>query len=197
MIYANSHKLIDDSDWKNTNAGTNLLTGSQSWKNFSFFGNATKTEQKYRNGTIVKISSPTMNNSAQMLNLPHTTLLSWSIYAKADSSNVKLHTELNGGGGKADIPLTQDWKRYSFNGYSDNLGALLLWKASGDGSIYLALPKIELGSIATQWSLAPQELATQSDITSLQDQINQLKSKLGGVKPSYRLYYAISLKEVA
>ena len=31
---------------------------------------------------------------------------------------------------------------------------------------------------------------------SLQDQINQLKSKLGGVKPSYRLYYA-TLKEVA
>lgn len=39
-------------------------------------------------------------------------------------------------------------------------------------------------------------VASQDDISFLQQQINQLQSKLGGVKPSYRLYYAIS-KEVA
>lgn len=177
MIYASGHKLIDDSDWKNSSAGTNLFIGSQNFDNFSFFGNAVKTDQKYKNGTIVKITSNSMNNSVQMLNLPKSTLLSWSIYAKADSSNAKLHTELNGGGGKTIIALTQDWQRYSFNGYSDNVGTLFLWEESGDGNIYLALPKIELGSIATQWSPAPQDLVTQSDLDDLKAEIEQLKSK--------------------
>ena len=39
-------------------------------------------------------------------------------------------------------------------------------------------------------------VASQDDISFLQQQINQLQSKLGGVKPSYRLYVT-SLKEVA
>lgn len=177
MIYASGHKLIDDSDWKNSSAGTNLFIGSQNFDNFSFFGNAIKTDQKYKNGTIVKIASNSMNNSVQIGNLPKNTLLSWSIYAKADTSSGTLHTELNGGGGFSNIQLTQNWKRYAFNGSSDDVGVALFWKYSGDGNIYLALPKIELGSIATQWSPAPQDLVTQSDLDDLKAEIAQLKSK--------------------
>ena len=61
----------------------------------------------------------------------------------------------------------------------------------------ISQPKLELGSVATPWCLAREDYAKQSDISGLQDQINQLKSKLGGVKPHYRFCYATSLKEVA
>lgn len=46
----------------------------------------------------------------------------------------------------------------------------------------IAHPKLELGSVATPWCLAYEDYAKQSDISGLQDQINQLKSKLGGGK---------------
>lgn len=46
----------------------------------------------------------------------------------------------------------------------------------------IAHPKLELGSVATPWCLAHEDYAKQSDISGLQDQINQLKSKLGGGK---------------
>lgn len=68
--------------------------------------------------------------------------------------------------------------------------------SSPDG-LKISQPKLELGSVATPWCLAHEDYAKQSDISGLQDQINQLKSKLGGVKPSYRPYYAASVKEVA
>lgn len=58
-------------------------------------------------------------------------------------------------------------------------------------------PKLEIGSVATPWCISREDYAKQSDISGLQDQINQLKSKLGGVKPHYRLCYTTSLKEVA
>lgn len=38
--------------------------------------------------------------------------------------------------------------------------------------------KAELGTIKTSWSPAPQDMATKSDVTSLQDQINQLKNQI-------------------
>lgn len=176
-IFADGHKLIDDSDWKNSSAGTNLSIGSQNFDDFLFAGDAVKTDQKYKNGTIVKITSNSINSHVQIDTLPKNTLLSWSIYAKADTSNGTLHTELNGGGGLSNIQLTQNWERYTFNGISDAQGIMYFWKNSGDGNIYLALPKIELGSIATQWSPAPQDLVTQSDLDDLKAEIEQLKSK--------------------
>lgn len=38
--------------------------------------------------------------------------------------------------------------------------------------------KAEIGTIKTNWSPAPQDMATKSDVTSLQDQINQLKNQI-------------------
>ena len=55
------------------------------------------------------------------------------------------------------------------------------------GSLYLANLKLEKGPVATPWSPNPLDVL---------NEIEALKTKIGGVKPSYRLYYAIS-KEVA
>lgn len=64
-------------------------------------------------------------------------------------------------------------------------------------TIHIYNLKVERGAIATPWIPSPLDYAIKPDIDNLQDQINQLKSKLGGVKPHYRLYYAASVKEVA
>lgn len=98
--------------------------------------------------------------------------------------------------GKTAKPLSNEWNNYSitFNvvEYSDISSLRLVhWDSSAiipGGSIYIANLKLEKGSVATPWSPSPLDIL---------DEIETLKSKLGGVKPNYRLYYATSLKEVA
>lgn len=175
-IFIDNKKIIDENDWKNTSIGRNLLIDSQTFSDFTFYGTTAKPSQD----NVVIIGNSGRANSVQRENLALNTLFSWSIYAKADSNDVVLHTELNGGGGNTDQTVTQEWKRYSFHGMSNSKGVLFFWKASGSGKLYLKLPKLEYGSIATKWSPAPEDYAMQSDVIKLQDQINQLKSKLGG-----------------
>lgn len=68
--------------------------------------------------------------------------------------------------------------------------------STGQNSIHVQNVKVERGAIATPWIPSPLDYAIKPDIDNLQDQINQLKNKLGGVKPSYTTLYA-TLKEVA
>lgn len=55
------------------------------------------------------------------------------------------------------------------------------WENVNTSNVYFGSFMLNRGSIPLPWNVS----------------LNDLKSKLGGVKPSYRLYYAISLKEVA
>lgn len=67
----------------------------------------------------------------------------WTFYASADNPGDKLHTELWGGGGKSDIPLTYEWKKYTVRGKlaSSNCFWLFFWGLdSNKGNIYVKLP---------------------------------------------------------
>lgn len=50
-------------------------------------------------------------------------------------------------------------------------------------TIHIYNLKVERGAIATPWIPSPLDYAIKPDIDNLQDQINQLKSKLGGKAP--------------
>lgn len=177
MIYADGHKLIDDSDWINTSANVNLLSNSKSLEipNADISKNKILNE-KYQCGQILEFDDTGLDNSGfQIGGLPANTIISWSFYAKSEDSTI--HTEFFGGKGATEFKVNSFWTRYSFTTTTGTQGTLFIWRASGTKPLYLALPKVEAGSITTQWSPAPQELVTQSDLDDLKTQIEQLKSK--------------------
>lgn len=181
-LFIDKYRLITDNDWKNSTIGQNLLIGSRTFHDFKIYGSTKNTSQEDTDDNTVVISENTIGNSIQKENLPSRASLSWSICAKADTNDVVLHTELNGGGGNTEQAVTQEWRRYSFHGMSNSNGILFFWKVAGSGKLYLKLPKVEYGLTSTQWSPAPQDFAMKTDLINLQDQINQLQSQLGGGK---------------
>ena len=108
-----------------------------------------------------------------------------SFYAKADTAGDIGHAEIYGGIGATDFTLTTDWVRYSCVVTSLNelasdsekywyVGAL----KGNTGSIYVALPKLEKGSVATDYSLNPSEILTQSDYSKIKAAIVALGGSL-------------------
>lgn len=67
---------------------------------------------------------------------------------------------------------------------------------TGGNTIHVQEVKVERGTVATPYVPAVEDLVLKSDYDALSARLTTLESKMGGVKPSYRLYYAIS-KEVA
>lgn len=68
---------------------------------------------------------------------------------------------------------------------------------TGGNTLTVKELKVESGSVATPYIPAVEDLVLKSDYDALSSRLSALESKMGGVKPSYRLYYATSVKEVA
>ena len=89
--------------------------------------------------------------------------VTWSCFAKADNLGDELHTEPWGSKGLYNQTLTTNWTRYVFHGtLNDNKNghrmALFFWgQPTNKGNVYIALPKLELGPLATDWTPAPED----------------------------------------
>lgn len=179
MIYLDGNRLVDDTDWKNTVIWNNLIKDSTTWSNSFNLTDTKKNGEKYNGGQILELDGIGSSHGAIYTNTPMHQLVTFSVYAKSDDAS--FHFEFFGGVGSTTVIVNKSWTRYTFtathNGPYPNM---FLWKDSGTKPLYLALPKMEFGSKATPWSPALEDFATQSDVINLQDQINQLKSKLGG-----------------
>lgn len=130
----------------------------------------------------------------------------FSCYAKTSGQDVKaIYIPLNSGVYEKDkhpatintqfanIPSVSDWSRFNYTFVVNEAGYIHpRIESSGENSgMLLAGFKLEKGNIATPWCPSINDLAKGlMDIQALNSQL------VGGVKPSYRLYYAIS-KEVA
>ena len=72
---------------------------------------------------------------------------------------------------------------FNADGDPNNPPILLLYAGlagtTGGNTLSLKNIKVERGSIATPWIPSSNDIVMQSDVASLQDQINQLKSKVG------------------
>lgn len=162
-FFANGDEFLTNIDLQNTSAGTNLLVGSKDWAtNIAIFGSVHASDEKYLNGKIFALTGNGIENSLQIQNLSIGTQIAWSVWAKSTGTAI-LHTELNGGAGRKDIQLGSDWTRVSSCGAPRNSGVLFFWNNTPDSEIDLCLPKIELGSIATQWCPAPEDYVMKSD----------------------------------
>ena len=71
-----------------------------------------------------------------------TSTYTWTFWARADNAGDKIHTELWGGRGSSDIPLTTEWKKYQSQGeFEEKMQALYFWgPESNKGNVYVKLP---------------------------------------------------------
>ena len=159
----------------------NLLLNSRDFSSNWVIINAEVTSDSYNGGKVVSLHTDgdDINDVRQPIQAMTSQMFTWSVYAKADNAGDKLHTELFGGGGRTDQALTTDWNRYTFQGISDPTKiTLYFWGPSGNkGDIQIALPKLEIGNTATSWCPALEDYAWTSDITNLQNTVNQLKGR--------------------
>ena len=173
MIYLSGHKLIDDSDWKNTNAGTNLWAISQVKPGYL----SAKDGSYYSDDVDVSTVIPLSNTSKFVFTVFDYELLGNDdrqkcIFYDSNENFLSKQTLL---AGVNSIPASNA----KYLGISLNLSSLDNTFKPNNQMQWIKTNKIklELGSIATQWSPAPQDLVTQSDLDDLKAQIEQLKSK--------------------
>jgi len=95
-----------------------------------------------------------------------------SFWAKADNAGDKACTLLWGFPEPVNFALTTNWVRYtavvtSFFDANTNIDHSMYFLGVPDGNkgnVYIALPKLEKGSVATDWCPNPLEIATSEDV---------------------------------
>lgn len=162
MIFFNGEQIFKSGDQI---GGRNYLLNSADFiKNWSpnNANNFKITDDTYLGGKIVMLKNigNSISNFSCILppNLASQKVV-WSCYAKADKFGDVLHTEPWGSHGLTNQLLTTSWQRYSFVGQIDQEALILFFwgPSTNKGNVYIALPKLELGSIATDWSPAPED----------------------------------------
>lgn len=150
---ANANNRLD-----NLKVGTsNLLHHSDTFDGWYKGNSVTVTSDKYLNGTIAVLGNTGINGGSQVetpLDGPYDNQpVTWTVYAKADNAGDKLHTELWGGGGYTDQPLTNNWQVYQFTGQRNvDHPDFYLWGCQGNkGNIYVALPFAVVGNAIGTW----------------------------------------------
>lgn len=182
-IKANSVDVTRDikSAVDNVQVGTNnLLHHSDTFDGWFKGSYSSISTEKYLNGKIA-VLLPNMGDGGAGVN----TLLdgpyddqpvTWTVYAKSDNNGDKLHTELWGGGGSTDQPLTTEWKKYQFSGQRDsrNHGFYFWGYPNNKGNIYISLPFATVGNKSGTWG--PNSQDTSDEIKSAKDAAIQVAS---------------------
>ena len=181
----------------NLKVGTsNLLHNSDTFAGWVKNATASISKDKYLNGSILVMSPSKIGADGVNTDLdgPYDDqIVTWTVYAKADNAGDKLHTELWGGGGVTDQPLTTDWKLYRFSGHRDSRQhSFFLWGTIGNkGNIYVALPYAVVGNTIGSWLPNPADLATltqvkqtadgiETTLKNAQGDINQIRQQANG-----------------
>lgn len=158
---------------------SNLLHHSDTFDGWDKGNLVTITSDKYLNGTIAVLGNTGIAGGSQIdthLDGPYDNQpVTWTVYAKADNVGDKLHTELWGGGGYTDQPLTNNWQIYQFTGQRNiNHPDFYLWGCQGNkGNIYVALPFAVVGNTIGTWSPNSDDVADK--ITTNTVEINTTK----------------------
>lgn len=150
---ANANNRLD-----NLKVGTsNLLHHSDTFDGWGKGNSVTITSDKYLNGTIAVLGNTGNDGGSNLfttLDGPYDNQpVTWTVYAKADNVGDKLHTELWGGGGYTDQPLTNNWQGYQFTGQRNVAQSYFyFWGYQGNkGNIYVALPFAVVGNAIGTW----------------------------------------------
>lgn len=158
---------------------SNLLHHSDTFDGWHKGASVSISNEKYLNGTVAILNNSGSGGNALDSVLAVTNdekYVTWTVYAKADNAGDKLHTELWGGGGYTDQPLTTKWQRYKFAGnHADSNHSFYLWGVnSNKGKIYVALPFAVIGNATGTWM--PNAEDTSAEIKSAKDAAIQVAS---------------------
>jgi len=155
--------------------GTNLLKNtsdfSSNWNGMS----SASTTTEYNGYPSMVFTSSNQQLAVQTFDvgkLENSFQYTSSFWAKADNTGDKACTLLWGFPEQVNFALTTDWVHYTavLTSYSDantniDHSKYFLGVPDGNkGNVYIALPKIEKGPIATDYSLNPSEIATDGDV---------------------------------
>jgi len=80
----------------------------------------------------------------------------WSVWAKSDNINGKLHLELFGSVYKVDAPVGTEWKRISVKGKLKTTFNVYAWNMTS-GTYWISEPKLEKGTDLSPYTPAPLE----------------------------------------
>ena len=173
----------------NLKVGTsNLLHHSDTFEGWHKGASVSVSSNKYLNGNIAVLKNTGSGGTALDAELdgPYDNQpISWAVYAKADNAGDKLHTELWGGGGFADQPLTTEWQVYKFTGQRDARDhSLYLWGCQGNkGNIYVALPFAVVGNTIGTWG---------PNASDIDHDLNELSARINVTNQQFSSYYTKS-----
>ena len=158
--------------------GRNYITDSKNLKAKTHWGSG-KWDEEVDGDTIILTKTGGSDKTGFWFNLTdlvktqfQNETLTWSIDVKA-SRNITLNSVGFESNGQTKLVVTTDWKRYSYtfvnrfsNYYMFTFNNPAINFNNGD-KIYIRLPKLEKGNIATDWTPAPEDE---------QQRINELNS---------------------
>lgn len=189
----NSTLLTVKTQVDNSVVGTNLLTNtgdlSTGWSGMT---SISTTVEYDGHPSMVFASSPSARQlalqSLSLGKLQNSTQYTTSFWAKADNAGDKAHTELWGSIGATDFVLTTNWVRYiavvtSASDAETNIGQSNYFLGVDDGNkgnVYIALPKLEKGSLATDWCPNPADNATVTAVSSISQTIDSIQTTVRG-----------------
>ena len=168
--------------------GTNLLTNTSDFSS-NWGGIPVSTTTEYNGHPSMVLNSSNQQKALQVLalgKLENSFQYTCSFWAKADNAGDKAHTELRGGIGATDFVLTTNWVRYTVvltslsdvnTNFFHSMYSIQV-PAENKGNVYIALPKLEKGSVATDWCPNPAEVLTQADYAKIQAAIVALGGSL-------------------
>ena len=151
--------------------GRNYITDSKNLKAKTHWGSG-KWDETVEGDTIILTKKGGSDKTGFWFNLTdlvktqfQNETLTWSIDVKA-SRNITLNSVGFESNGQTKVDVTTDWKRYSYT-FVNRFSNFYMFTFNNpttnfnDGDkIYIKLPKLETGNVATDWTPAPEDVET-------------------------------------
>ena len=155
--------------------GRNYITDSKNLKAKTHWGSG-KWDEEVDGDTIILTKTGGSDKTGFWFNLTdlvktqfQNETLTWSIDVKA-SRNITLNSVGFESNGQTKVDVTTNWKRYSYtfvnrftNYYMFTFNNPTTNFNNGD-KIYIKLPKLETGNVATDWTPAPEDVETNVNV---------------------------------
>ena len=141
-------------------------------------------EEDDKHGSCVKMISTEAGSSNSRLypsttdNFVHTGgKYTLSFYAKADAATTMQTNVAGGSAGVGNYDLTTSWKKFVHT-YEASAGSIAFWSNEANTTIYLTKIKLEHGEKATDWTPAPEDMATEGDVKGIQSNVDSIDERV-------------------
>ena len=166
---------------RNLIKNSNFISGLDKWVPV---GVTCTVEEDSTHGTFVKVVSPNIGSSNCRIypsttdNFTHTGgRYTITFYAKAEKATT-IQTNVAGGtAGAKNYSLTTSWTKFTHT-YEAGSGSLTFWSNEADTTFYLTKIKLERGGKSTDWTPAPEDMATSGDVSGVRSDIESMGEQI-------------------